>query len=239
MWVDVIMPAYNPGSYIHEAIQSCMNQSYRKFNLFVIDDCSTQDVKAMVSKYSNVKYIRNERNLGPAGSRNVGIKSSNAEFVSLLDADDIWHKDKLYHSIERFSKNKELGMTCGNYQIMVGGRLRPNFYKKSISINHKSLMRINYVASGSTTIKRGVINDVGFFNEKYWIAEDYDMWVRIAEKYPIEYIHKVLYYYRVTPGSHSLTQRDDIQKRHIANIEEIKKASISRILDFKKSQGSI
>tara|TARA_R110002020_G_scaffold50716_9_gene143377 strand:+ start:101814 stop:102533 length:720 start_codon:yes stop_codon:yes gene_type:complete len=239
MWVDVIIPAYNPGAYIHDAIQSCISQSYNKTNIIVVDDNSAQDLEAEVSRYKNIKYIRNEKNMGPAYSRNVGIKSSSSELISLLDSDDIWHKDKLHYSVGEFKKNKSLGMTCGNYQIMVGNRIRPSFYKKSVAVDHKSLMRINYVASGSTTIKRSVADDVGLFNEKYWIAEDYDMWVRISEKYPIKYIHRVLYYYRITPGGDSLTQNSEVQANHIKNIEEIKKESVRRLLESEQARDKL
>ena len=229
MWVDVIIPAYNPGLYIDEAIKSCLSQSYKKFNIIVIDDNSSQNVRAIVSKYKSIKYIRNDKNMGPSFSRNVGIKNSSSELISLLDADDVWHRDKLAHSVRALENNSDLGMTCGNYRIMVGGRPRSPFYKKPVSINHNSLMRINYVASGSTTLRRSAVDDVGLFNEKYWISEDYDMWVRISEKYPIEYIHKVLYYYRINPGNDSLTQRSDIQADHSSNIVEIKKMSKLRM----------
>jgi GT2 family glycosyltransferase len=95
-------------------------------------------------------------------------------------------------------------------------------------------MSQNFVASGSTTIRRDVFNKIGPFNEKYWIAEDYDYWLRISELYPIEYIHKVMYYYRIIPNGGSLTQRSDIQLKHAENIKEIRKASIDR-MDLAKS----
>jgi hypothetical protein len=90
-------------------------------------------------------------------------------------------------------------------------------------------MRQNFVASGTVTVRRSVFDDVGFFDETLWIAEDYDMWVRISEKYNIEYLHKILYYYSVVPNGNSLTQRDDIQLRHNDNIRKIKQASMERI----------
>ena len=76
-------------------------------------------------------------------------------------------------------------------------------------------MMQNFVASGSATIKREVLNDVGLFNEEYWIAEDYDMWIRISERYSIEYIHQILYYYSIIPRGDSLTQQEGVQKKHI------------------------
>ena len=234
MLVDIIIPAYNPGKYLADAIDSCLAQEYKGYTVTVIDDNSDEDVKKMLDPYPDVKYIRNEENLGPGGARNVGIRATDAPLISLLDSDDIMHPSKLARSVKAFERRPELGLTCGNYQILVNrSRLMRPFYKKSIKIDHSSLMRQNFVASGSTTFKRKAAEDVGLFSEKYWISEDYDMWVRLSEKYPIEYIHKILYYYSVVPSGNSLTQRGDIQEDHLLNIREIRDASRKRVKDAK------
>ena len=229
MLVDVIIPVYNPGRYLDEALKSCFSQTYGHYRVTVVDDCSSEDIMPILSKYKKISYIRNDRNMGPAFSRNIGINNSNGDLISFLDADDIWHKNKLLYSVNEFKKDGRIGMTCGNYQIITNSRVLMPFYKRNITINHSMLMKNNYVASGSTTVKRSVVDDVGLFNEDFWIAEDYDMWVRVSEKYPIKYIHKTLYYYRVVSGGGSLTQRDDIQKNHIDNILKIKRESSIRI----------
>ena len=228
MLVDVIIPVYNPGHYLDEALKSCFDQTYRDYKITIVDDCSSEDITPILSKYKSISYIRNDRNMGPAFSRNIGIKNSSGELISFLDADDIWNKNKLLYSVSEFKKDGSIGMTCGNYQIIANSRVLRPFYKRNIAINHSMLMKNNYVASGSTTVKRSVIDDVGMFNEDFWIAEDYDLWVRISEKYPIKYIHKILYYYRVVSGGGSLTQRGDIQKNHVANMLEIKRESSLR-----------
>jgi glycosyltransferase involved in cell wall biosynthesis len=230
MLVDIIIPAYNPGKFLFQAIRSCFSQEYKKYTITVIDDNSTEDVKSMLKRFPTVKYIRNDKNIGPGASRNVGIKSTNGDLVSLLDADDIMHPSKLKFSVAAFRGRPDIGMTCGNYQILLNRvRLKRPFYRKPISIDHATLMRQNFVASGSTTIKREVFDEVGLFSEEYRIAEDYDMWLRISEKYSIEYIHEILYYYSVIPRGGSLTQRKDVQAEHIENIDKIKKASEKRI----------
>ncbi|MAG40254.1 hypothetical protein CMI41_04785 [Candidatus Pacearchaeota archaeon] len=230
MLVDIIIPAYNPGKYLASAIKSCLNQRYKNYTITVIDDNSTEDLQETLRRYPSVKYIRNEENIGPGASRNVGIRATNGDLISLLDADDIMYSNKLKISVETFKRKPKIGMTCGNYQILVKRvKLKRPFYKNPIKIDHASLMKRNFVASGSTTIKRSVLDDVGLFNEKYWIAEDYDMWIRIAEKYPIEYIHQILYYYSVIPRGGSLTQQKDKKEEHIQNIAEIKQASRDRL----------
>ena len=234
MLVDIIIPAFNPGRHLVEAINSCVAQKYKNYTITVVDDASDEDIQGVTKGVQNLQYIRNEKNLGPGGARNVGIMATKGDLVSLLDADDIMHPNKLELSVKSFENNSELGMTCGNYRIIVNRRklLRP-FYRSPVDINHDILMKQNYVASGSTTIKRSVLEDVGLFDENYWISEDYDMWLRISEKYPIEYIHKVLYYYSVIPSGNSLTQRNDIQKDHIKNINKIREASLSRMAENK------
>jgi|7_EtaG_2_1085326.scaffolds.fasta_scaffold00090_18 glycosyltransferase involved in cell wall biosynthesis len=234
MLVDIIIPAFNPGKLLATAIHSCIGQKYKNYTITVIDDASDEDIWDATRGIENLQYIRNEKNLGPGGARNVGIMATKGDLVSLLDADDIMHPNKLSLSVEAFEKNSELGMTCGNYRTLVNRRklLRP-FYRGPIDIKHDTLMKQNYVASGSTTIKRSVLEDVGLFNENYWISEDYDMWLRISEKYPIEYIHEVLYYYSVIPSGNSLTQRNDIQKDHIKNINKIREASLLRMAENK------
>lgn len=230
MSVDIIIPAYNPGPFLLKALKSCVAQKYKDFNIIVVDDNSSEDVYRITKAVPNVTYIRNETNLGPGASRNVAIRAGKSKYVSLLDADDIMHPSKLQLSVAALDRNPDIGMTCGNYRILVNRvRLMNPFYRKPVRIDHKILMKQNYVASGSTTIRRSVLDDVGLFDEDYWISEDYDMWLRISEKYKIEYLHNVLYYYSVIPKGDSLTQRDDIQESHISNIEEIRKASLLRL----------
>lgn len=229
MKVDIIIPSYN-GKYLHETLESCHKQSYKNFSICVIDNASKYDIKKICDKFKEVKYIRSEKNLGPAGGRNLGIKNTNGDIISFIDDDDIMHQDKLLLSVEQFNKSKKIGMTCGNYQILLNrAKLMNPFYKKSPTVNWKSLMQQNFVASGSVSVRRNVIEDIGGFDERFWIAEDYDCWLKISEKYDIKYIHKVLYYYSVIPKGNSLTQREDIQKDHINNIKIIKKESANRM----------
>ena len=230
MSVNIIIPAYNPGKELVEAVKSCLVQSYQDLSITVVDDCSSIDVRKLLWDFPQVSYIRNEKNLGPGGARNVGIKSSSSKYISFLDADDIMHKDKIKLTMEAFSGDPGIGMVCGNYCVMVNRRrlLKP-FYRSPIKVNHKALMRQNFVASGSVTVKKEVFDKVGLFNEEYWIAEDYDMWIRIAEEFKIEYVNDILYYYSVVPGGTSLTQRSDIQKKHDINIDKIKKSSRKRL----------
>jgi len=229
MLVDIIIPAYNPGPYLLDALKSCTRQKYNNYTVTVIDDNSTEDVKSIVDKFAGFNYIRNNENLGPAGARNVGIRNTSGDLISLLDADDLMHPDKLKLSVKEF-KDQEVGLVCGNYQILVNRKrlLRP-FYRKPVKIDRDVLMTQNFVASGSTTFRRTLIEEIGGFDERFWISEDYAWWIRMSEISKIKYIHEILYYYAVSPGNDSLTQRADIQKDHEKNIEMIRRESRERM----------
>ena len=110
MLFDIIIPAYNPGEKLVEAVKSCYNQSYKEYVVTVIDDNSSEDLKKLLWDFPDIRYIKKESNLGPAGARNVGIKTSDADIISFLDADDLMHKDKLKNTLSVFRSSKNLSL---------------------------------------------------------------------------------------------------------------------------------
>tara|TARA_B100001094_G_scaffold131968_1_gene127761 strand:- start:9630 stop:10343 length:714 start_codon:yes stop_codon:yes gene_type:complete len=231
MKVEIIIPAYNPGPYLKDAIESCLNQTYKQYSITVIDDCSSENIEGITKLYPDVNLIKTEKNSGPSAARNLAIKQSNADLISLLDADDIMAREKLYYSVKEFEDHK-VGMTCGNYKILYNrSRMMRPFYSRPIKISYPLMMRQNFVASGSATIRRCVLDEVGFFDESLWISEDYDMWLRISEKYNIKYIHRVLYYYSVIKNGGSLTNSKDSTDTGRRNNKKIRAASRSRVLE--------
>ena len=234
MLVSIVIPTYNCAKYLESCLKSCYNQTYKDYEIIVVDDNSSDDTYNILKKH-NIRYVKNDKNLGPAASRNIGISLAKGDLVSFIDSDDLMHIDKLAKSVKEFGK--DIGMTCGNYQIIYDRvRLFNPFYSSPINIDYKLLMQQNFVASGSTTVRKSILDELGGFNEEYWIAEDYDLWLRISEKYKIKYIHNILYYYSIMRNSNSLTQRDDIQIRHISNLKKIKDASRKRMKYAKHSE---
>jgi len=231
MKVEIVIPAYNPGPFLSEAIESCLKQSYKNYSITVIDDCSSENVEGVIKLYPGVKLLKTDKNSGPSAARNLGIKNSKADLISFLDSDDIMAPEKLFYSVEEFKKDPSIGMTCGNYKIIYNrSRMMRPFYSRPIKISYPLMMRQNFVASGSTTVRRDVLEDVGLFDESLWISEDYDLWLRIAEKYSIKYIHRVLYYYSVIKNGGSLTNSQDSIDIGKKNNEIIRRASKARML---------
>ena len=106
--IDIIMPNYNKGEYIDEAIKSVINQTYKNWKLFIIDDNSKDNSLKVIKKFKknrNIKVILSKKNKGPSFCRNLGLKNSKSKFVAFLDSDDYWVKNKLKSQMNFMLKN--------------------------------------------------------------------------------------------------------------------------------------
>lgn len=203
--VDVIIPAYNGLPYLKAAVDSVLAQSYDNFNIYVIDDGSTD--KGATEKYvkgikdKRVKYFR-KANGGQATARNYGIEVSSAPFVTFLDSDDVWNEDKLQKQVDYIRRNPQFGMVYGYHTLVnekgqtVG---RVNYNREGHLFNY--LLSGNKISgSGSMVmVKRAVLQDVGLFREDFLIGEDWEMWLRVAQKYEIGCVHRYLAELRLLP----------------------------------------
>lgn len=105
--VSIIMPSWNTGNFIAESIQSVINQTYRKWELIIVDDCSTDNTDEVVASFRDerIKYLKNEKNLGAALTRNRALCEARGEWIAFLDSDDLWKPQKLEYQIEFMEKN--------------------------------------------------------------------------------------------------------------------------------------
>ena len=106
--VSIIMPSWNTASYIGESIECVLNQTYEKWELLIVDDCSTDNTDEIVQGYlgdPRIKYLKNERNSGAALTRNKALREAQGEWIAFLDSDDLWTKDKLEKQIHFMNEN--------------------------------------------------------------------------------------------------------------------------------------
>ena len=107
-FVDIILPNFNKATYLKEAVDSIFKQTYENWKLYIIDDCSTDKSKIILEKFKNsekVKIIYLNKNMGPSFCRNYGIRISSSKYISFMDSDDYWTKDKLQEQISFMEKN--------------------------------------------------------------------------------------------------------------------------------------
>ena len=108
--VSCIIPVFNGERYLREALDSILAQTHRPFDIIVVDDGSTDGTPAVVAGYGvQVRYVR-QPNTGPAAARNLGVRSGGGEFIAFLDADDLWHPEKLARQMTRFREQPDLDL---------------------------------------------------------------------------------------------------------------------------------
>ena len=218
--ISVIMPCYNGEKFIGEAIESVINQTYKNWELIIVDDDSTDKSEEIVKQYlldNRIQYIQHKKNKGIPSARNTGIKKSNGEFIALLDDDDMWIPSKLAIQLEEFQKSKDVfGLVFGNIRVINSGgciiheaeSLKINLENLSKEDVIRNLFLYNFISSITAMFKSECITEVGGFNEEItWGGDDYDLWLRLANRFKFAYINKVLGIKRVHNDNYSQTER--------------------------------
>ncbi len=186
--ISVVIPAYNAEKYISSAINSVLIQNIPSIEIIVVDDGSTDKTGEIVAKYGErIRYVY-QNNAGPAKARNTGIKISNGQFISFLDADDIWPKNKIAVQQLYFDKHPKIDILFGLVEyIDKNGRNMDTPAGKQI---------INLVL-GCGLYKKLVFEKVGYFDESLQLGEDLDWFLRSKEKgINLDIIEETTLYYR-------------------------------------------
>ncbi len=187
---SVIIPVYNREHFIARAIESVLKQTFRDFELIVVDDGSTDNTPNIAAKYP-LTLIR-QPNRGVAAARNMGIKVARGKIIALLDSDDVWTKEKLQIHYDFFQNNPDyLIHQTDEVWIRNGKHLNKKAYhqKKQGYIFAESC-RLCLISPSAVAIKKELFEEVGLFDESYEVCEDYELWLRITKKYPVGYSPK-------------------------------------------------
>lgn len=206
--VSVIVPVYNRDVYISATINSILDQSYSNIEIIVINDGSSDNslsiLKQLAKSHPDKINIINQSNQGQTKARNNGIKQAKGEFIAFLDSDDLWLKDKLSKQLPLFKENIGL-VFSGIYNIdehdqiisteLCNENIRGNIYSK--------LLIKNRMTGGTVVLKHSVLLDIGLFDETLSAAENWDLWLRVTQKYLADHVNEALLKYRVHPGNMS------------------------------------
>lgn len=188
--VSVIIPTYKRPQLLQRAIYSVLRQTYADFEILVVDDCSPDDTQATVWSIgdSRLRYLRHETNKGLPAVRNTGIRAARGTYIAFLDDDDEWREDKLemqLHAIQGFD-----AVACTAVSSSKGCAIRVH---KRPSITLEDLKRGSFAPS-SLMAKASVLRDV-MFDENVTQGEDWDAFIRIAQRYSIAWIPAPLLIY--------------------------------------------
>jgi teichuronic acid biosynthesis glycosyltransferase TuaG len=181
MTVSIIIPYYKKKNYINKTISSVLKQSYQKFEIIIINDepgKSSKDILAYIkTKDKRIKIINNNKNIGAGLSRNVGIDHSKGIYLAFLDADDLWHKNKLFAQI-KFMRKKNIEISHTSYEI-IDDDLVIRGTRQAKLMNYKKLIKSCDIGLSTVMIKKSLIKNLRFPNLK--TKEDYVLWLEIAK----------------------------------------------------------
>ena len=194
MNISVVIPSYNRKELLKRSINSVINQTIKPFEIIVVDDGSLDGTETMIRRnYDFVKFIK-QKNKGVSAARNSGIKVSSGEWICFLDSDDEWEKDKLEKQIKSAKNNPGYHIFHSN-EIWVKNGIRINQKKKHKKYGgniFKKCLDMCRISPSSVLIDKTILNKVGFFNENLLICEDYELWLRICDRYKVFFIDEPL-----------------------------------------------
>ena len=205
--VSVVIPVYNGSEFISETISSVLSQEFTDYEIIVVDDGSTDNSAEIIASFSEkVRYFK-KANGGQASARNTGILNALGKYIAFLDADDLWVMEKLKIEVEVLESSKAKWIYSDAFAF--SGDIGNILYKFSNNLTQyegdilESLIISCFIPSPTPIVEKGVFKVTGLFNEdpKMRNREDWDMWLRIAARYPVKLVSQPLAYYRVHSSS--------------------------------------
>jgi glycosyltransferase involved in cell wall biosynthesis len=222
MKVSVIVLTYNRAHLVTGTIDSILKQTFRDFELIIVDDYSHDDTEKVIKAYTDerIKYIKHDSGRLVAVNWNYGMSHAGGEYIAFCGDDDLWLPDKLEKQLLEFEKDDCPGLVCSNAVIfneMGNLRLYHETGLDDTDFTLKSLLGRNRIISSSVMVRKSVINDVGGMNidPVFYNGEDYELWLRISRKYKIRYLDLPLVKFR----KHSI----HLHQEGIASLKHIRK----------------
>jgi glycosyltransferase involved in cell wall biosynthesis len=210
--VSVVIPTYNRARFIVQAVESVLDQTYRNFEVIVVDDGSTDHTEALIrerfGQNKRVRYIR-QKNSERCEARNNGIRNSRGEFIAFLDSDDLWRPDKLEKQMECFSRHPDTDLVFSDFSYIddegrpVAGPVHPNYDEVEMRGYFNTLVGRNLIGAHTPLIRRSIFEKSGLFSLDWEImmGEDWEMWARIAYHGRIRFLPQIAALCRKHPSN--------------------------------------
>jgi glycosyltransferase involved in cell wall biosynthesis len=241
--ISVIIPSFNTGQYITYAIDTVLNQSFKDYEIIVINDGSTDDTHKILLPYVESRKIRYyyQKNAGLSSARNAGIRRSRGNFIALLDADDAWESDKLHLQYNLINSSPHIGMVFTDFNTFSGHTILTRD-KNAVKFTHHTPVpfqelfdNLNFIYPSTTLTRKAGFDECGYFDTQLKAVEDYDMWLRISKKYEIIGIQQSLTNIRLHESNMSLNVKNMLYNE-ISVITKYKGAVSTYVFRKRKSK---
>ena len=192
--ISVVIPTYNRRQTIGRSIDSVLNQTLFPSEIIVVDDGSTDETSDYIqSNFPSIRLLQ-QPNKGVSAARNMGIRSADANWITLLDSDDEWFPEKLEKQVMALSQNPDIKF-CHTEEIWFRNGVRVNQMKKHQKYGghiFNKCLDMCRISPSSVLFHQSILDDVGYFDKDLKVCEDYDLWLRITAKFPVLYIDEPL-----------------------------------------------
>lgn len=213
--ITVLMPVYNGERFLKRSIESVLNQTFDDYEFLIIDDKSNDSSKNIISSYRDkrIRFVENEKNAGQMGTLNIGVGLSRGGYIARMDQDDVSLPDRFKKEVKTLDMDSSLGLVYSDSFIVDedGNRKARTFFDLSRpyrSFIFDRLMKGNFIAGNTVMMRRGVFETIGLYNTAYKVAAEYDLYLRLARRYKVDFIDEPLAEYRV----HRYNASADIEK---------------------------
>ena len=190
--VSVIIPTYNRSWCIERAVNSVLTQSFRDFDLWIIDDESTDETSELIRRIAAEEHTlpvhyRRINHQGVSAARNTGVRLSSGRYLAFLDSDDEWMKEKLALQVPLLDEHPDAALVHAREQwIRNGKRVNiPKAYEKSAGWVYLQCLPLCMIGPSTVVIRREVFDEAGGFDESFPACEDYDLWLKITSRRPV------------------------------------------------------
>jgi len=201
--VSVVIATYNHRDFVVDALSSVFEQTFRDYEIIVVNDGSQDDTANLLRPFAEsgaISYCE-QTNAGPAAARNRGLAAAKGEFIAYLDDDDRWPQDKLEWQVLALLSNPEISVIAGGYSIIdEDGNENEGPLSREGAVTFESLFDRNpFCSPGQTLIRAERLRAIGGFDTSIWGSDDFDAWFRLLRTGGITYINRIALRYRLHP----------------------------------------
>ena len=192
--ISVIIPTFNRALLLREAVDSVLHQTCRDFELIIIDDGSLDDTREVLKTHAGPLIYRYQDHQGVSAARNRGLQMARGRFIAFLDSDDLWLPDKLADQFDFFEQNPE-ALICQTEEVWIRNGKRVNPCKKHRKYSGDVFapsLGLCLISPSAVMIRKDLFAAVGCFDETFPACEDYDLWLRVASRWPVYLIDRPL-----------------------------------------------
>ena len=231
MLISIIIPSFNQGNYIEQAIVSILDQDFKAIEILVIDNKSTDNTKIILKKYENKIRVISEKDFGQSDALNKGLKLASGEIIGWINADDYYEK-RIFKIIAEHFEDVNINWLVGNsYYLFEDLNLVSERFTATIDYE-KLLKDPDIVNQQAAFYRRSILKKVNGFNASLHMTMDFDLWIRLSKISKPIMVKNILAYYRIHKNQKSAGKFILLQSKEINAIMKLEKQSLFKRIKF-------